>query len=328
LDKRLIALVQWVERRLGEQGIQVTAASSDASFRRYFRVTSGGRSYIVMDAPPDKEDTGPYVHAAKRLFEIGLNVPEILDSNDTQGFLLLTDLGTKTYLGQLTPQTVERLYGDALGALIVLQTGTYTDPNGFPDYDDALLMQEMELFRYWYIGRHLKQVLTSSQHRTLDDMFSLLLGNAKAQAKVWVHRDYHSRNLMVTPTNNPGILDFQDAVTGPVTYDLVSLLRDCYICWPKERVEEWAQGYLNLARQSGLPVGDDEQRFMQDFDWMGIQRHLKVLGIFSRLSYRDGKTSFLDDLPQVYQYLIEVCDTYPDLEPLHSLLRQFPPPER
>ncbi len=323
----MIDLTQWVEQRLGEQGIGVTAASSDASFRRYFRITAGGGSYIVMDAPPDKEDTGPYVQVSNRLFEIGLNVPEILDSDDTQGFLLLTDLGTKTYLGQLTPQTVERLYGDALGALIVLQTGTYTDPNGFPDYDDLLLMEEMELFRYWYVGRHLKQSLTASQHRTLDDMFSLLLDSAKAQAKVWVHRDYHSRNLMVTPTNNPGILDFQDAVSGPVTYDLVSLLRDCYICWPKERVEEWAKGYQNLARQSGLPVGDDEQRFIQDFDWMGVQRHLKVLGIFSRLSYRDGKTSFLDDLPQVYRYLIEVCGNYPDLKPLHSLLLQLPPPE-
>lgn len=323
----MIDLTQWVERRLGEPGLQVTPASSDASFRRYFRVISSGGPYIVMDAPPDKEDTGPYVEAAQRLYGIGLNVPEILDRDDAQGFLLLTDLGTKTYLGQLTTQTVERLYGDALGALIVLQTGTYLDPGGFPDYGDSLLMQEMELFREWYIGRHLNQDLTSSQHRALDDMFSLLLGNAKAQARVWVHRDYHSRNLMVTPTNNPGILDFQDAVIGPVTYDLVSLLRDCYICWPKERVEDWVKGYLNLARQSGLPVGDDEQRFLHDFDWMGVQRHLKVLGIFSRLSYRDGKTSFLEDLPQVYQYLLEVCAAYPALEPLHSLLLQFPPPE-
>ncbi len=326
MDKRFIDLTHWVEQRLGEQGIQITAASSDASFRRYFRATTGGGSYIVMDAPPDKEDTGPYVHAAQRLFAIGLNVPEILERDNTQGFLLLTDLGIKTYLEQLTPQTVERLYGDALGALIVLQTGTYTDPNGFPDYDDSLLMQEMELFRDWYVGRHLNQDLRSSQHQTLDQVFSLLLANAKAQARVWVHRDYHSRNLMVTPTNNPGILDFQDAVSGPVTYDLVSLLRDCYIRWPKERVEDWAMGYQILARQSGLPVGDDEQRFMHDFDWMGVQRHLKVLGIFSRLSYRDGKTGFLNDLPQVYQYLIEVSGTYPELEPLHSLLLQLPPP--
>jgi aminoglycoside/choline kinase family phosphotransferase len=327
LDKRLIDLTHWVAQRLGEPGIEVTAASSDASFRRYFRVTSGGGSYIVMDAPPDKEDTAPYVQAAKRLFAIGLNVPEVLDSDDARGFLLLTDLGTRTYLEELTPQKVDRLYGDALGALIVLQTGTYTDPNGFPDYNDSLLMQEMELFRHWYIGRHLKQELTSSQHRTLDDMFSLLIGNARAQARVWVHRDYHSRNLMVTPTNNPGILDFQDAVIGPVTYDLVSLLRDCYICWRKERVEDWAKGYHDVARQSGLPVGDNEEQFIKDFDWMGVQRHLKVLGIFSRLSYRDGKTSFLDDLPQVYQYLIEVCGAYPDLEPLYSLLLQFPPSE-
>ncbi len=323
----MIDLTRWVEQRLGDPGIEVRAASSDASFRRYFRAVSGGRSYIIMDAPPDKEDTAPYVSAAKRLLDIGLNVPEVIDSDANQGFLLLSDLGTRTYLEQLTPKTVERLYGDALGALVILQIGTHTDPNGFPDYDDATLLQEMALFKNWYIGRHLRQTLTSSQSRTLDHMFSLLLGNAKAQAKVWVHRDYHSRNLMVTPMNNPGILDFQDAVIGPVTYDLVSLLRDCYISWPKERVEEWANGYYVLARQSGLRVGDDEQHFIQDFDWMGVQRHLKVLGIFSRLAYRDGKTSFLEEIPQVYQYLIDVCGSYPDLAPLYSLLMRFPPPE-
>ncbi len=324
----MIDLTGWVEQRIGKHGVEVTVASADASFRRYFRVESGDESYIVMDAPPAKEDVGPYVHAANRLLEIGLNVPEILAADDARGFLLLTDLGTQTYLEQLTPRTVERLYGDALGALIVLQTGIYKDPKGFPDYDDALLMQEMELFRRWYVGRHLQQQLTAGQHRNLDAMFALLLDNARAQGKVWVHRDYHSRNLMVTAANNPGILDFQDAVIGPVTYDLVSLLRDCYISWPPERVEEWAKGYHHLARQSGLPVHEDDQRFMRNFDWMGVQRHLKVLGIFSRLAYRDGKLHFLDDLPQVYSYLTEVCAVYPELTPLHALLMQFPPPER
>ncbi len=327
MDKRLNTLTRWVERVLGRSGFDLSVASSDASFRRYFRVRADGASYIVMDAPPAKEDVRPYIHTAQRFLDIGLNVPEILSTDLEQGFLMLSDLGSQTYLQSLTPESVERLYGDALGALIVLQTGTYTDPDGFPRYHDDLLTQEMELFRQWYLGRYLDRVLSNSEHRIVDHAFTMLCQNARAQPQVWVHRDYHSRNLMVTKTNNPGILDFQDAVVGPITYDLVSLLRDCYICWPQPRVEEWALGYYHLALQSGLPIGYDEKRFLRDFDWMGVQRHLKVLGIFSRLYYRDGKSAFLEDLPTVHRYLVDVCAAYPELYPLRSLLLKCAPPD-
>ncbi len=322
------ALTAWVEQALGRQGLDISVASSDASFRRYFRVCADATSYIVMDAPPEKEDVRAYLHTARRFLDIGLNVPEIVSTDVQHGFLLLSDLGSITYLESLAPDTVERLYGDALGALIVLQTGTFTDPEGFPPYDDAALTQEMELFRQWYVAYHLQRTLSTDEHRIVDHAFSMLCENAKAQAQVWVHRDYHSRNLMVTPSNNPGILDFQDAVVGPITYDLVSLLRDCYVRWPQERVNDWALGYYHLALQSGLPVGDDERRFLRDFDWMGVQRHLKVLGIFSRLYYRDGKSSFLGDLPTVHRYLVDVCAAYPELGSLRSLLLRCAPPDR
>lgn len=313
---------------LDQRDIDVAPASSDASFRRYFRVQSADRSFIVMDAPPAKEDPGPYIHAAKRLLEIGLNVPQILACDLERGFLLLTDLGTELYLSHLGPRTVDRLYADALGSLVVLQAGTHTDPNGFPAYNERLLNGEMELFRDWYVARHLKCELSPAQHDLLNRTFASLVRCALSQPQVWVHRDYHSRNLMVTQDNNPGILDFQDAVVGPVTYDLVSLLRDCYIAWPAEQVVDWVKGYHHLALQSGIPVADNDDLFLEWFDRMGVQRHLKVLGIFARLNYRDGKPDYLHDLPQVHRYLMEVCSNYQDLRPLQSLLSELPPEGR
>lgn len=321
MDHRLEALKAWVGTTLDTADYEIRPASADASFRRYFRVTLNGGSHIVMDAPPDKEDVRPFIDIATRLFDLGLNVPEILDRDLAQGFLLLSDLGDQVYLRHLNEDTVERLYGDAMGALVILQQGIFTDARALPEYDHPLLMREMELFREWYLGRHLGLTLSAAQHEVLDCVFASLARSALEQPQVWVHRDYHSRNLMLTSANNPGILDFQDAVRGPITYDLVSLLRDCYIAWPRGRVEDWVKGYHDLALQSGLPAGEDETRFLAWFDRMGVQRHLKATGIFARLNHRDGKPGYLNDIPRTLGYVVDVSSRYADLRPLHDLLR-------
>lgn len=323
-DARRLALSGWAARLLGDRYDTIEPASADASFRRYFRVRlTTGETYIAMDAPPDKEDSRPYINIARRLRALGLNVPEILAQDLDQGFLLITDLGNQSYLQALSADTVERLYGDALGALVVLQAGIYTDSAFLPPYDANLLRREAELFREWYLGRHLGVALSVTQHETLDRSFEALVQAAVAQPQVWVHRDYHSRNLMVTYPHNPGILDFQDAVRGPVTYDLVSLLRDCYIAWPRSRVEEWAKGYYALAGKSGLPVGEDDGEFLRWFDWMGVQRHLKAIGIFARLCHRDDKPGYLKDIPRTLGYVIDVCGRHPPLASLHELLGEL-----
>jgi hypothetical protein len=327
LDKRFEALKTWISQVLNRPGYDIRPASTDASFRRYFRVSAGAATYIAMDAPPEQEDTRPYIAIARRFLELGLNVPQILEQDLGRGFLLITDLGERLYLPQLNESTVERLYGDALGALVVLQAGVYSGGLTLPDYDEALLQREMELFREWYLGKHLGLTLMPGQHRLLDETYAVLVRAALAQPRVWVHRDYHSRNLMVTEVNNPGILDFQDAVLGPVTYDLASLLRDCYIAWPRARVEDWVKGYYELAQHSGIPVGDDEAEFLRWFDLMGVQRHLKASGIFARLHHRDGKPGYLKDIPRTLGYVQEVSARYPELEPLAALLRELRVPE-
>lgn len=320
-DARLTALTNWVGRILAGHPSDIRPASSDASFRRYFRVQQAdGTSFIVMDAPPDKEDSRPYIEVAKRLRGLGLNVPEILAQDLAQGFLLISDLGSRPYLQALTAESAEPLYGDALHALRVLQAGSGTDPEFLPAYDALLLHREMELFREWYLGRHLGLAITGEQHAILDRSFALLADSALAQPRVWVHRDYHSRNLMVCPRHNPGILDFQDAVMGPVTYDLVSLLRDCYIAWPRERVEHWVHIYYALAREAQIAVGNDEAVFLRWFDLMGVQRHLKAIGIFARLNHRDGKPGYLNDIPRTMGYVLDVSARYAELQPLYRLL--------
>ena len=320
MDNRLETLKDWVGQVLALREYEVRPASADASFRRYFRVSGNGATYVVMDAPPDKEDMRPFIEIARRLYHLGLNVPEVLEQDLARGYLLLTDLGQQMYLTQLNESTVDRLYGDALGALVVLQAGIFTEPGFLPEYDEALLRRELELFREWYLGRHLGLKLSRAQTAALDEVFTTLVRSALAQPRVWVHRDYHSRNLMVTPGNSPGILDFQDAVRGPATYDLVSLLRDCYIAWPLERIEEWALGYQTLALQSGLPVCEDETQFLREFDFMGVQRHLKATGIFARLNQRDGKPAYLDDIPRTLGYVVGVSGRHPALQGLHHLL--------
>lgn len=322
-DPRLDALTRWVGDVLSDRSGELRPASVDASFRRYFRVHARHDTYIAMDAPPEREDAGRYVRIARAFRALGLNVPEILAEDFERGFLLVSDLGSLPYLEALNAGTVERLYGDALGALVVLQAGSHVEPGLLPAYDAALLQRELAIFPEWYVGRHLGRELTAAQRSALSQVFDRLVASALDQPRVWVHRDYHSRNLMVTAKNNPGILDFQDAVEGPVTYDLVSLLRDCYIAWPCEQVEEWAKGYYELAVQSGIPVGDSETLFLEWFDLMGVQRHLKAAGIFARLLHRDGKEGYLADVPRTLGYVSEVSARYPALRPLGLLLEEL-----
>ncbi len=324
MPQRLALLKTWLAGVLETAVFDIAPASSDASFRRYFRVRYGSRSLVVMDAPPAQEDTAPFVHVAELLTEQGLNAPRVLAKDIRQGFLLLTDLGDTPYLQVLTEATVDRLYGDALSALLDIQqidTGRFDD---IPPYDHALLMREMNLFRDWYLIRHRQQVLSPAQEQSLDDVFEQLVSSALDQPVVFVHRDYHSRNLMFTEHANPGIIDFQDAVQGPVTYDLVSLLRDCYIRWPRARVEAWALGYLRDARQAGIVAAGndtlDDEIWLRWFDWMGVQRHLKAAGIFARLDLRDDKPGYLADIPRTLGYVREVAGRYRELQPLLDFL--------
>ena len=314
MPERIEQLKNWLSSELDFSEYTLEPASSDASFRRYFRVLHSGESLVVMDAPPSREDTRPFVQVSGMFAGLGLNVPQVIDEDPEQGFLLLSDLGSRPYLDALNDETVERLYGDALGALATIQACTPGDAP-LPVYDQTLLLNEMELCREWLIGKHLGLTLTGQQSSMLDAAFDLLADSALQQPQVCVHRDYHSRNLMLTESNNPGILDFQDAVIGPVTYDLVSLLRDCYIDWPRERVEDWALGYQTLALQSGvLQEGyDDPQQFLRWFDLMGMQRHLKAAGIFARLNHRDGKPGYLGDIPRTLGYVVEVASRHDDL---------------
>ena len=273
-----------------------------------------------MDAPPENEEITTFCRLARRFYSLGINVPEIFHTEDEQGFVLMSDLGSDHYLDSLNDSTADRLYGDALESLLKLQTGTFDDPGFLPAYSTELLLREMDLFRQWYLITHLGTDITGDEHRIMDDAWQLLIESALEKPQLWVHRDYHSRNLMITQANNPGIIDFQDAVTGPITYDLVSLLKDCYIEWPEQQVEDWVLGYHDLALQSGLLEEKDEQQFLRWFHRMGIQRHLKVAGIFARLSHRDGKNRYLDDIPLTLKYLVSALRNDPDLAELYNLV--------
>ena len=323
MPERLEQITAWLNSDPDFAGADIRPASADASFRRYFRVRTADASYIVMDAPPDKEDMRPFLKIDALLLGIGLHVPQVLRTDVERGFYLLSDLGDEHYLQALDAGSVQRLYGDALSALLVIQARG-PQAGELPHYDRPLLLREMELFREWLLGRHLNMEMPAERHAQLEGWFDVLAQSALEQPQVCVHRDYHSRNLMVVARNNPGILDFQDAVIGPVTYDLVSLLRDCYIAWPRAQVEDWALGYYELAVQSGVLRSSevDERRFLKWFDWMGVQRHLKAAGIFARLYRRDGKPGYLNDIPRTLGYVEEVAARYPQLAGLDALVRQ------
>ena len=311
---------EWLQKQFPGAAIGIEVASADASFRHYFRVTAANETFILMDAPPAHEDCKPFIAIAQLFGEAGVHVPEVLAQDMEQGFLLLTDLGSTTYLAALNEDSADALYRDAIDALIKIQLASR--PDVLPNYDSALLMREMRLLPEWYVGKHLQRELTDAQSQVLELVFARLLQNNLAQGKVYVHRDYHSRNLMVTQPN-PGILDFQDAVYGPVTYDLVSLFKDAYITWEEDRVLDWVIRYWDKAKKAGLPVAPDFADFYQDFEWMGVQRHIKVLGIFARLYHRDGKDGYLNDMPLVSGYLRITCKRYNALAPLINLLDEL-----
>jgi len=327
-DPRHEAAAGWAGAALGLGApVQLATASADASFRRYFRLVDprDGRSLIVMDAPPAHEDCRPFVHVAGMLEEAGVNAPRVIAQDLDQGFLLLTDLGRVTYLdvlAQRDPARVDVLYADAVAALVAMQR---IDVRGrLPLYDRALLGRELDLFPEWYLGRHLGQPPDAGAAMTIARVGGLLLDRALAQSQVFVHRDYHSRNLMCCDPA-PGVLDFQDAVEGPITYDLASLFKDAYIDWDEALLLDWLARYWDLARRSGLPVPGDFGEFHRDFEWMGVQRHLKVLGIFARLAWRDGKRGYLDSMPRVRRYLRSTCARYRDLAPLVRWLDETGP---
>jgi len=313
-DLRLAQARAWLQAAGLEVDSGFRDIAGDASFRRYFRLRINGQSTVLMDAPPPAEDTRPFVDVTGRLRAAGLHAPQILEADVESGFLLLEDLGSVDYLGVLTPETADELYADAMGALLRLQTGTPVA--GLPAYDEALLRREMQLFPDWLLRRHLSLEADTRQREALDVAFDRLVANALAQPVVCVHRDFHSRNLMRLGADNPGVIDFQDAVAGPVTYDLVSLLRDCYVRWPLARVEAWATGYLGAAQSAGHLLGIDEQRFLEWFDLMGVQRHLKAAGIFARLNHRDGKPGYLADIPRTLGYIVEVGERRPAMRAL------------
>ena len=307
----------WAQSALNDPALALESASSDASFRSYWRGQSGGRTWIVMDAPPDQEDTGPWLAMAERLNGVGLNAPDIRAVDAENGFVLMSDLGTRLFLPELNEQSVDTLYGQALDALLQMQTRVPSAD--LPAYDEQRLTAEMELMPTWFFERHLGFTPSCEQWDVLEVAFRALLNSAGRQAQAFVHRDYHSRNLLISESGQPGILDFQDAVHGPVTYDLVSLLRDCYIAWPDERVEAWVEAYRQRAEAAGLATGSPSQ-FLRAFDLMGLQRHIKVLGIFCRLYYRDGKAGYLNDLPLVWEYTRRIGLKYPETAPLAALI--------
>ena len=321
MPNRSEALGTWLKDTLKTSLIRLEPASSDASFRHYFRLEHGGETLIVMDAPPDKEDCLPFIEVSKLLLEAGLNVPKVLACDAEQGFLLLTDLGVRCYLQVLNKSNVETLYSDAMGALFTMQSRASTD--AIPPYDEALLRTELALFTEWFLSTHLGIGLSTAQHNIVEKTFSQLCRSARQQPQVFVHRDFHSRNLMYDRRHNPGILDFQDAVKGPVTYDLVSLLRDVYVCWSREQVEGWVRRYHVGLAEHGIVRDEDAEQFLRWFDLMGAQRHLKIAGIFARLYHRDGKPSYLSDIPLTLDYVIDVCSRYPELESFSEMLESL-----
>ena len=322
-DPRRSQLRDWARETLGDPQAELRPLAGDASFRRYFRAHARGASWVAMDAPPEREPLEPYLAATALLAGAGAHVPEVRARDLARGFLLLEDLGDAQYLERLTPAAADGLYADALAALARIQTLPRGD---LPPYDEALLQRELDLFSEWYLGRHLGLRLSAAERDLLRTTERLLIDQALAQPRVVVHRDYHSRNLMVAEPN-PGVLDHQDAVWGPVSYDLVSLLRDCYVAWPEARVRGWVGAYRTLALAAGaLDAGTDQARLLEWCDWTGAQRHLKAAGIFARLRHRDGKPGYLADAPRTLAHARAECARLPELAEFGAFLGRLPPP--
>ena len=330
-EPRMARLFEWLgtcPASLGLDPASLVPASSDASFRRYFRIAGTQGTLVVMDAPPPQEDCKPFVDVARRLAHVGLNVPGILAQDLTQGFLLLTDLGPTTYYDSiqsgLDDASLQKMYRDALAALVQMQAA---DATGLPLYDSARLKDELGLFNEWYVTVHCKVSLAPKALEGLNQVFDLLVARNASQPRVLVHRDFHSPNLMLCERpehgKNPGILDFQDAVSGPITYDLASLVMDARTTWEEPQQLDWAIRYWELARKNGLPVPTDFSDFHQDYEWMGLQRNLRILGVFARLNHRDGKASYLAHIPRVNQYVRQVAGRYLAFKPLLRVLDEL-----
>jgi aminoglycoside/choline kinase family phosphotransferase len=320
MDDRFRALDAWLRARLSGAPFRIERASTDASFRRYFRVFLDDRTLIAMDAPPAREDSRPFVKVAGLLREAGLNAPIILEADIEQGFLLVTDLGTRSYLDALQEGDPRPLFADAATALVHWQAAS--KPGVLPEYDEALLRRELALFPDWYVGRHLGVELTQAQRESLEGVFRAVLARNLAEPRVYVHRDFMPRNLMVA-SPNPGILDFQDAVHGPISYDIACLYRDAFLSWDEETVLDGTIRYWQKAREAKLPVRADFADFWRDVEWMGLQRHLKVLGIFARLAHRDGKAGYVEDTPRFLGYVRHAVSRYDELAPLGRLLDEL-----
>lgn len=327
-DPRLERLSAWLDSLNIVQAATRRPASSDASFRRYFRLDvvpelreKLGDTLIAMDAPPERENVPAFIRMQGLLLEAGVTVPAIVARDVENGFLLLSDLGATTYLQRLDVDNAPFMYADAVDALIRFQL--HSKPGVLPEYDRAFIQRELNLFPEWYVGKHLGVTMTPEQAAQLDKVFEAIISNNLAQPQVFMHRDFHSRNLMFLDRGNPGVLDFQDAVFGPVTYDLGSLLRDAYVQWDEEMVLDWVVRYWQRAKQVGLPVNPDIDAFYRDFEFMALQRHLKILGIFCRLNYRDGKPVYMGDLPTVADYVRKTAHRYTVLKPLARLLDVF-----
>jgi aminoglycoside/choline kinase family phosphotransferase len=330
-DQRIPLLVNWLNRIPQKLGLKIDTlapASSDASFRRYFRIESASGTLVVMDAPPPKEDCRPFVDVADRLAAVDLNVPKVLEKDLNQGFLLLSDLGPITYYNKIIAgvedSTLQKMYREALSALVCMQTA---NTQGLPRYDATRLKEELGLFTEWYTSVHCKTTLTPETLQALDGVFDVLVKHNAAQPAVFVHRDFHSPNLMLCEEEkfgaNPGILDFQDAVAGPITYDLASIVMDARTTWEEPQQIDWAIRYWEQARKSNLPVPADFADFHRDYEWMGLQRNLRILGVFARLNHRDGKASYLAHMPRVNQYVRQVAGRYIVFKPLLRVLDQL-----
>lgn len=318
----MIALKDWISGIDAVAGYDLAIASDDASFRRYFRLHKGAKSFIAMDAPPPEEDCLPFVRIAGYLEAMQLSAPRVIEADLEKGFLLLSDLGNEQYLDRLLSDaaSADSLYGDAIDALLALQQSGEAYQDVLPPYDEELLRFELSLFRDWLCGTHLQLSFTKDDEKSWRACCDALVQNALSQPQVFVHRDYHSRNLMVVDEGNPGILDFQDAVEGAYTYDLVSLLKDCYIQWPADRVSDWALGYYSKL-SDGTRTHINAEQFMRHFELMGVQRQLKAAGIFCRLNHRDGKARYLNDVPRTLAYIVELGDRYDCLQFLVPLIK-------
>ncbi len=320
MSERYESLQRWLIDVLNTSDFELKPASGDASFRFYYRLSLDNKTFIVMDAPPQQEDCEPFIKVTNILHDCDVNAPIIHNMDMDQGFLLLSDFGNDLYLDTLNHSSINGLYSDAIKALVSMQI--LGDVRGLDRYDEPLLRREIALFKDWLLGKHLKIELNNKQHRSIEEIFDLLIANSLLQPQVFVHRDFHSRNLMLTKVNNPGVIDYQDAVYGPISYDLVSLLKDCYIKWTKDEINIWIDFYLDelAAREFELDV--DRQEFQRWFDLMGVQRHLKASGIFTRLSHRDNKHDFLKDIPRTLSYIVDLKQTYKELLPLCLLIEE------